>query len=242
MLPVLFEHSFLAIHTYPLMMGIAWGLGISLSFPYFEKLTNHKKFIYLWYWGVFTCAWIGAKLLFMMNVPENIPFSPEFSFWLGGGFVFYGGLLGALTFQFFWQKINPQFKFSNLNFLVPVVLISHGVGRIGCVMAGCCFGSELPTGHFLKSIHFVYYPVPLFESIFLILIGIIVLKKNYYHFEFYCIFYGALRFVLEFFRGDSLRGQWGIMTPSQWISLGLILVGLILVFQTKKPIISNTYN
>jgi hypothetical protein len=45
MLPVLFEHSFLAIHTYPLMMGIAWGLGISLSFPFFEKLTNHKKLI-----------------------------------------------------------------------------------------------------------------------------------------------------------------------------------------------------
>lgn len=234
MLPVLFEHSFFAIHTYPLMMGIAWGLGISLSFSFFEKITNNKKLIYLWYLGIFTSAWIGAKVLFIMNVPENIPFSPEFSFWLGGGFVFYGGLLGALTFQFFWQIINAEFNFKNLNFLVPALLISHGVGRIGCVLAGCCFGAELPSGHFLKSIHFDHYPVPLFESICLILMGFIILKKKYYHFKLYFIFYGALRFALEIFRGDLLRGQWGIMTPSQWISLGLILVGFILVFNRRN--------
>ena len=121
---------------------------------------------------------------------------------------------------------HSEFKLSKIDFLVPIIMLSHGVGRIGCLLAGCCFGEILSDGHFLKYFHFEHYPIPFIESVFLITVGYVFLRKKIYNLHYYFIFYGTLRFSLEFFRGDILRGQWGIMTPSQWISIGLICMGI----------------
>ena len=46
----------------------------------------------------------------------------------------------------------------------------------------------------------------------------------------YLIFYSIGRFVLEYFRGDLIRGNVGEFSTSQFISLFICLIGLVLLF------------
>lgn len=218
-------------------MGIGWGVAYQIYFscqpPEVSKLKAHLLF-----WGVFLSAWIGAKLLFIITYPEHLQQNllSEMSFWTGGGFVFYGGFLGALLFLVFFKIFDRSLKFKALWPMLPALTLGHSIGRIGCFLAGCCFGK--PTEFFWG----VYmhnhdrHPTQLIEAFGLFLIGLHLIKSKSSKFlltSHYLIFYGALRFVVETLRGDLVRGTWGPLTPSQWISFLLIFSGLSLRFLPK---------
>ncbi len=94
-------------------------------------------------------------------------------------------------------------------------------------------------------------PIQLYESIGLVLIFIILLVnlfiqglKPYYYrpMGIYFVLYGTLRFILEFWRGDLIRGIWGPFSTSQWISLAIIPFGLYcLICPTSKNILEKAY-
>ncbi len=94
-------------------------------------------------------------------------------------------------------------------------------------------------------------PVQLYESIGLVLIFIILLvnlklqklKPIFYRpLGIYFVLYGSLRFILEFWRGDVIRGIWGPFSTSQWISLFIIPIGLYcLICPTSKNILEKFY-
>ena len=218
-------------------MGIGWGVAYQIYFSAQLAGTSRLKALIL-FWGVFISAWIGAKLLFLVTYPEdlqeNIIFNP--SFWTGGGFVFYGGLLGALAFLLFYRLFDRSLKFITLWPMVPALAFGHSIGRIGCFLAGCCFGkpTELFWGVYMHQHD--RHPTQLIESIGLFLIGLHLLKSKsskFILFSHYLIFYGVLRFAVELLRGDLVRGSWGSLTPSQWISLALVFCGLCLRFFPK---------
>ena len=107
--------------------------------------------------------------------------------------------------------------------LAPVLALSHGIGRIGCFMNGCCGGKEIFG---LKQ------PVQLYESAGLfVLAGILFqLSKRKVRagsiFLIYLLSYGILRFILEFWReGQDLVAG---LTGPQWVSVGFILISGVL--------------
>ncbi len=81
------------------------------------------------------------------------------------------------------------------------------------------------------------HPTQLLEATALILLGLYFLKS---HVEKkillirYLIIYGVLRFGLEALRGDEVRGLWGLLSTSQWLSLLLISIGLFLKIKSMK--------
>lgn len=95
-------------------------------------------------------------------------------------------------------------------------------------------------------------PIQLIESAGLFLIFLIVLlyqifmknKKAYYRpLGLYFVIYGVLRFILEFFRGDLLRGVWGPFSFSQYISMVVVPLGLYCLFcPTEKNFLEKCYN
>lgn len=202
---------------------------------------------------------IGAKLLFMITtVPEIVKnFSyvkthiSETIFYLFGGYVFYGGLLGALFGYWFyckWFKINFG---AVLNVITPVIPLVHAFGRVGCFLGGCCYGIEY---HGKFAIHYHYnafveelnavprFPVQLLEAgINLILFIFLFLfakkkRKDGAVLGVYLICYAIVRFSLEFLRGDIVRGFVLGISTSQWISLLLIPLGLYIILRkTDKP-------
>ncbi len=231
MLPTLGEFFGITLFTYPLMMGLAWGFAYQMGGMVFEKKISHLSWN-IFFWGTFLLAWLGAKALFLLTTTEEGLVTSS-SFWLGGGFVFYGGLIGALSFILCFCLFHPTFKWRDLSLLVPILLFSHGLGRIGCFLAGCCYGKEMVHFH-------VRHPVQLYEAFSLMILSFVlgrVLrrgKKEELVIGCYFLVYALLRFSLEFFRGDSVRGVYGVFSTSQWISLILLVPAFVFLFLAQR--------
>ena len=115
-----FELMSLTIFTYPLIVGLAWGLVISMV-----KVENQKASVPIerlnWLLlGVFFSSWLGAKLLFLLTVNESSVLITRANFWLGGGFVFYGGLILSIVFVGILIKLKKiecsSIKYFNFSF------------------------------------------------------------------------------------------------------------------------------
>lgn len=189
-------------------------------------------------------GFLGANVLYLVNAKQNISLNNL----INSGITFYGGLVsGIIVFSIYnlIRKINLLYM---LNISIPSVIITHAFGRIGCFFSGCCFGK--PTNSFIgvvfpnNSIPYNFYgeyirivPTQLLESFYLFFLFFIILKyvKLIYRLASYFIFYGLFRFILEYFRGDN-RGILfiNILSPSQTISLILIIFGIMLSIYIKK--------
>ena len=87
-------------------------------------------------------ALTGGYLLYIFVTYPVIQLilSGDFSFIFNGGIVFYGGLLGGIIGAFVGLKI---FKIAPENLevsVVPFIPLGHALGRVGCALAGCCYG------------------------------------------------------------------------------------------------------
>lgn len=242
MLPILYQSNSLILYSYPLFMGLGWGVAYQIYFSLFEKNFSHLKAQIL-FWGVFLSSWIGAKLFFLITFdnPENQNFITNVSFWTGGGFVFYGGLILAFAFLGIFSFVDRSINVRVLWPMVPALALGHGIGRIGCFLAGCCFGK--PTEFFWGVYMHDHYrhPTQLIEAIVLLALGVFMTKSKRTKSELVAIYfmgYGFLRFVIEALRGDLVRGNWGPLTPSQWISFVLVIAGLTLYVRNKSKVLA----
>ncbi|MFP4478038.1 MAG: prolipoprotein diacylglyceryl transferase [Candidatus Izemoplasmatales bacterium] len=175
-----------------------------------------------------------------------------------GSITFLGGLIGGILFfllflKHFFKEENKDTK-QILNTLITGVVLAHAIGRIGCFLAGCCYGT--PTDSFLGVV-FPYgyahqafpdtpiYPTQLFESAFLFILFIALNKVKSFktiELEVYLIAYGTWRFLLEFIRGDERGSLFGFIyteynvfpTPSQYISVLMVALGIYLLHKNKK--------
>jgi phosphatidylglycerol:prolipoprotein diacylglycerol transferase len=191
-------------------------------------------------------VWDAAKGVCHPSEPNCFAWA---EFW-NGGFTFYGGFIGA-TVAAWWLFRRDRFPFWKAcdmgGMMVPIGL---GFGRLGCLLAGCCFGveSEGPLGlvfppnsdasvwqakhDLLAHAHLPSLPVvptQLLESggaFAISAFGILYLhqRKRYdgHVFVAFLALYALLRFVIEFFRQDDRGAYFGLST-SQWI--GLLMLG-----------------
>lgn len=162
-----------------------------------------------------------------------------------GGLVFYGGLIGAVLGM---ARYCYHFKIPFVPYMdiyAPLIPLIHGFGRIGCFLAGCCYGIEY---HGFGSIQFPYnelvpelsavprVPVQLIEagmnfglSAVLFLLMKSKKMKPGQMLGIYVIYYTVVRYLLEMLRGDTARGEWGFISTSQIISILLFPIGVLLV-------------
>jgi phosphatidylglycerol:prolipoprotein diacylglycerol transferase len=232
MLPV-FELLGLKLYTYPLLLGIIWAISYHLSLFLLEYRKVSFKYFKLFYFGLFISSWIGAKVFYLLTLEfEMVKLaSMSTNFWLGGGFVFYGGLIFGLMFTAVFSLLSKQ-QMKTFTFAIPVLCLGHSLGRIGCLLAGCCYGS---VTKFPLSLHIHgadRHPVQLYESIGLLILFIVtfeLFKKGKSVIKFYLAAYGLLRFSLEFFRGDKIRGEdvLYIFSTSQLIAISIIILVII---------------
>ncbi len=209
---------------------------------------------------------IGAKALyFITKLPNIIAHFSEYLEYLGentmgalsyafGGLVFYGGLIG---FALGVVRYCYHFKISLwgiADLYTPFLPLVHGFGRIGCFLAGCCYGIEY---HGPLSVHFPYneyspalsevprFPVQLLEaSLNFICFAVLfaILRKEMKRSEsdrrlkqgqllgIYLTYYLVARTLLELLRGDDTdRGMIGFLSTSQIISILMIIPAVILL-------------
>ena len=190
---------------------------------------------------------------------------PTKGFKITGRMTFIGGLIGGiisyiLIYLLYTKLINPRLKDTNLFkanmnkgifellVIVPIgITIAHGVGRIGCFFAGCCYGVETHAWYGIKfaTTETTVIPTQLFEAIFLLVLsGIMFLLYYKFNFKYnlglYGISYGIWRFIIEFFRGDDRGGKILGLSPSQFWSILLVLGGIAFIFIYRYFLINKS--
>jgi phosphatidylglycerol:prolipoprotein diacylglycerol transferase len=126
--------------------------------------------------------------------------------------------------------------------VMPQIALAQGIGRIGCFLAGCCYGKETDSRLSLVFHESEYapngvrlIPTQLYSAAFDIgLFAALLLidrkkKADGQVAGAYLVLYSVGRFLIEFFRGDLERGTIGVLSTSQFIAIFLFLAG-ILVF------------
>lgn len=178
------------------------------------------------------------------------------------GATFYGGLIGGTAMFIIIYFVVGHFlypdgyharNFRTVSDLAPAAItVAHGFGRLGCLMAGCCYGAKCDAWYGIKMVGLGYkvVPVQLFEALFLFGLSAVLLilfkKGKKYQMPIYMMTYACWRFVAELMRNDY-RGATIVdfLTPSQFISVlllagGLILLGIELYLDGKKPAANET--
>jgi len=239
-------------HGYGLMIAIGIIAAYLVTMYRAKRLNIDSSYIdSLAIWGLLGGI-VGAKVLYWLTQIENIIQNPKILLNISDGFVVYGGIIGGIFAGYLYCRYKKIQFLQYLDLIIPVVALAQGFGRIGCFLAGCCYGLEtssrfgivFPSDSFAPS-GVSLIPTQLISSaldfiLFAILIFFAERKKAEGQVAaLYLILYSAGRFLLEFLRGDLIRGSVGLITTSQFISIWMFIIGigmLILLYRkaTKK--------
>jgi len=254
--PVLFDAGPVTVYSYGFLIAIGAASG----------------FLYMWKQGrkEFAMTFDQANTLFILLIAAGVIGGKVFmifedpAYYLkhlgklfsGSGFVFYGSLLLCIPTMLWFFKRNKLPVLGMLDIMAIVTCIVHGFGRLGCFMAGCCYG--LPTDSWLgviftdptfqaKPLNTPLHPTQLYEStfIFLLMTGLLILKGRKKFdgqvFLVYLMVYAFGRGIIEMFRGDIARGFVikDILSNSQFISLMIISTALYFYVKLNRKVNLN---
>lgn len=195
-------------------------------------------------WVLILAGIVGARVLYVLTYWDrdfrNQPASEIFMV-QHGGLVFHGGFVGASLAGFLWCARRRISGWRMADILAPGLALGHALGRIGCLINGCCYGRrcELPWGIRYPGTYGLpdspLHPTQLYEALLgLALSGGLAWLFGRRRFEgqvfaVYLIAYAVLRSFVELFRGDypATTLYFGILTPAHWVSAGLLGLGLI---------------
>ena len=179
---------------------------------------------------MFTCL-LGARLFHVIyENPEHYLASPEKIFYLWeGGFVYFGGAFLGVIAALAYLKLKqiPSYG-SYFDAFAPVLAFMYGVGRIGCFLAGCCYGRSCEAPWAIAGKHPAQLYATFWElGVMLILLGI---EKRKYNkspgslFTLWIALHSVGRLVMESFRDDFRGGLVFDVSISTFISW-ILLIG-----------------
>jgi phosphatidylglycerol:prolipoprotein diacylglycerol transferase len=247
--PVAFRIGGLAVYWYGVLAAAALILGLwtaSRRAPRDGLRAEVIADLGIW---VMIGAFAGARFLYAVTFwREEFAGHPWYEiFALRSGGVFYGGLIGAslVTVVYAWIRRLPLWKIADA--MAPSVALGHALGRIGCFMTGCCYGSPtalpwgvcFPPGHAThpQSVH----PTQLYEAgLDGLLYALLAWRHRHKRYDgqvfvHYLIAYAVIRFGVEFFRGDyEMRYLGGWAKPGQLVSLPILAIGLAMAWGLRR--------
>lgn len=245
----LFSIGPVTFHTYGLMSAI----GIIAAYFVLESRIRKKGLDDSHLFGLLIACLVfgyaGSKLLYVLTILPLLASDPAlFLHSLSNGWVIFGGLLGGILGGYLfcrWKKL-PSWKFFDVG--MPAVALAQGFGRIGCFFAGCCYGVETSGPVYLEFAHSDYAPngihlVPTQLISSAVDFGIFAFlslydkkwkKKDGEVLALYLILYSGARILVEFWRGDLIRGAVGPFSTSQFIGLFTLAAGIIIFAMRRK--------
>lgn len=190
---------------------------------------------------------LGARLTYIaLNWKEEFASNPSSALTLKfDGLTSFGSLVfGGIAAAYFCRvkKINIMSFFDALS--LPV-LVAQAIGRLGCFLNGCCYGTKVlssPPGVHMHGLEGFYLPAQLYDAGMVLIgaLGIYLLEKKSrsigYSFGMMLVFYGTSRYIYEFWRIGASSKNWGSMPFSQaqamaWV---MILGGVLIVINSNR--------
>jgi phosphatidylglycerol:prolipoprotein diacylglycerol transferase len=254
MFPKLLELGPVTIYSYGALLAIAYLLGLQLALHRARAAKmDPGRVMDLGIW-VIVSALVGAKLLLILiDLPQVLANPREIFSVVRAAGVFYGGLVLAVGVGFWYMHRHRMPLWTTADLFAPGIALGHVVGRLGCFLAGCCYGkpSELPWAVTFTSplaaelvgtpLGVSLHPTQLYEAgaELIILIGLLALERRGRPFPGrtfwgYLLAYGISRFAIEGFRGDDRGMVFELWSTSQFISLLLVPVSLAILIHLSR--------
>jgi len=253
--PILFRIDGVTFYTYGFLMA----LGFIVAYFYIlrlAKISDQDLEFYsnMFFWAIIF-AILGAKALYLIVEWRNI--GNELKDVVGclrGGLVWYGGLIADLIFIYFYCRHYKKDFLQVADTVSSPGAVGLAIGRWGCLMAGCCYGrpAHLPWAiTYPRNLEIPHpmagipvHPSPIYESIGVFIIALICYlvfrrsRRKGLTIALVLLLYSALRFGLEFLRGDIERGFLfsDKLSTSQFLSALVFFPSLyFLIRQLRKP-------
>ena len=234
----LFSIGPFTVHGYGLMIAIGVVVAMFVADKRAGKRGINGELIYgLTVWTI-VLGFLSAKVLFIITYFKDFLASPM-TFIKGNGFVVFGGIIGGVATIWGYCRINKVSFIDMFDLVVPEVALAQGFGRIGCLLAGCCYGRETTSAIGIVFTHSDFAPngIRLMPTQIMMSIGDFInagllffmavrcekklmQERNTDEYPHstegrvglaYLSFYSIGRFFIEFFRNDY-RGAVGILS------------------------------
>jgi phosphatidylglycerol:prolipoprotein diacylglycerol transferase len=229
------------IHGYGLMIGIGVVCAILVAQVRAKRKGLSADALYSIALLALIFGFVGAKLLFCLVELKAIIADPMLIL-SGNGFILYGGIIGGIIAVMIYCRIKKISFLRYFDLAAPSIALAQGFGRIGCFLAGCCYGRETGSSFCVVFTSSQYapngvklIPTQLISSAGDFLIALILLlyasrdRKIGKTGGLYLILYSFGRSAVEFLRADY-RGSVGPLSTSQFISIFILILGVLLFF------------
>lgn len=236
--PILAKIGPFSIYSYGMMIALGFGLATFLMYHRAAGFGLDRDKVVDMTILVLVGGLIGARVLYVaLHISEYLARPLDIIDLSQGGLIWYGGFLAGLTVFFLCARLYRISFWVLGDFIVPYVALAQSLGRIGCFLNGCCYGTEVSADHALGVVfpgsQTIHQPTQIYASLALLAIYVILrFWQDHRRFEGevflgYCMLYAVKRFVIEFLRGDNPR-IWLGLTMSQLISVVIGMIALVI--------------
>jgi len=245
--PILIDLGFYQLPTYGVLVATAvavalWTIKLRAERVGMDAIRVVDFALWLVVWAL-----LGAKLLLVAVEWRRYLADPAQLLGLvRAGGVFLGGFLAAVVAAVVLLRRYRLAALPTFDVIAPSLALGQAIGRVGCLMAGCCWGRQcaLPwavtytdpvaAANVGTPLHVALHPFPAYAAIFNL--GVFLVLSRLYRarmapgrvFASYLVLYGAGRFLLELTRGDAARGLYfdGRLSTSQLITAAMVAIGV----------------
>jgi phosphatidylglycerol---prolipoprotein diacylglyceryl transferase len=250
MFPDLFSIGPFTLHTYGVFVAVGFLVGLVVTVKIGKsqgippQQTMDMGFLMI------VAAIVGSRLLYvLMNLGYYVERPVDALKLWQGGLVFSGGVV-CVILSVIWYTRRHQLSFwKTADMWAPAMAVGQGIGRIGCFMAGCCYGKPTGSGwgavftdpHSLAPLNIPLHPTQIYSSVSNLIVFFILLilhKKKSFDgqvFLWLLVLHSTARLFVERFRGDD-RGmvfQSG-MTVTQLVTLVILFAAIAALFIFKR--------
>ncbi len=261
MFPVLFHIGGFVVHTYGILLMIAFltalGRAYSVAKWQADPAVPADNILDVGIWMI-AVGVVGARLMFVALEWSSYRSAPDFpgsifKVW-EGGLSFHGGLFGGFAALLGYCLIKRLSILKVADLFAPSVMIAYAIGRIGCLLNGCCYGAptSLPWGmRFNDDGHWTVpsHPTQLYAAFLgtLFFLGLVWVERHRrYLGQVSCWFLigtATERFIMEIWRAGTTSdvvtvGPIHFLTDVQWLCLGLAAIGLtgMAILRRRYPV------
>jgi phosphatidylglycerol---prolipoprotein diacylglyceryl transferase len=251
--PELFKVGPFTVYTYGVLLAASYLLGLRLAMWRAKKWGLDPNRVLDLGIYIIIAALVGAKLLLLIVDFDQFRNPRELLNLARLGGVFYGGLLLAVGVAFWYIHRHRLPFWTTCDVFAPGIALGHVTGRLGCLAAGCCYGkptdmpwaivftNPLAAANVGTPLGIPLHPTQVYEAgTSLIILAILLATERRGRrfagrtFWAYMFLYAISRYVIEIYRGDPRGTVFGMFSTSQFISVVLAPLSLIMLFWLSR--------
>ena len=253
MYPELFKIGPFTVYTYGVLLAASYLLGLRLAMWRAKKWGLDPSRVLDLGIYIIIAALVGAKLLLLVVDFDQFRSPQDLLNLARLGGVFYGGLLLAVGVAFWYIARHRMPFWTTCDVFAPGIALGHVTGRLGCLAAGCCYGkptdvpwaivftNPLAASNVGTPLGIPLHPTQLYEAgAALIILALLLATERRGRpfpgrtFWAYMFLYAISRYIIEMYRGDPRGSVFGMFSTSQFISIVLAPLSLVMLFWLSR--------